>query len=63
MLKANWKDNAILFKGEKFIVKRGQFVSSRKQLAKETGIQESKIERILNTFKSEQQIEHRANSQ
>ena len=35
----------------------GQFISGRKQMAKETGINESKINRILGVMKSEQQIE------
>ena len=57
LLKANWKDNEILFQGKVLTIKRGQFLTSRKQLAKETGINESKVERILKTFKIEQQIE------
>lgn len=35
----------------------GQILTSRKALSKETGIQESKIERILKALKNEQQIE------
>ena len=57
LLKANWKDNEVLLGGKKIIVKRGQFLTSRNKLSIETGIQESKVERILKTFKSEQQIE------
>jgi len=38
-------------------IKRGEFITSRANLSKITGVQESKLERILNYLKSEQQIE------
>lgn len=57
LLKANWKEKSILYKGKRFPIKRGQFVTSRKSIVKETGINRSKVERILKTFESEQQIE------
>jgi DNA-binding transcriptional MocR family regulator len=43
-------------------LKKGQFVTGRKKLSQETGISESKIERILKVFESEQQIEQQTNS-
>jgi DNA-binding transcriptional MocR family regulator len=43
-------------------LKKGQFVTGRKKLSLETGISESKIERILKVFESEQQIEQQTNS-
>lgn len=35
----------------------GQFITSREQISVNTGVQESKVERALKLFKSEQQIE------
>jgi hypothetical protein len=43
-------------------LKKGQFITGRKKLSLETGISESKIERILKVFESEQQIEQQTNS-
>jgi hypothetical protein len=43
-------------------LKKGQFITGRKKLSFETGISESKIERILKVFESEQQIEQQTNS-
>ena len=57
LLKANHSQNEWLYKGKILKVMRGQFITSRRSLANETGINEMKIERILKCFKSEQQIE------
>lgn len=57
ILRANHQDAFILLDGKKFPIKRGQFLTSRTKLAAETGINESKVERILKCFESEQQIE------
>lgn len=57
LFRANHKEDNILFDGKEITLKRGQFITSRKSLSKETGIQESLIERILKFFKTEQQIE------
>jgi hypothetical protein len=59
LLMANHKEAKMIVNGVKMTVFPGQFVTSRPKMAADTGIQESKIERILKTFKSEQQIEHR----
>jgi hypothetical protein len=49
--------------GKKIICLPGQFTTGRKQLSEQTGISESKIERILNNFeKIEQQIEQQKTS-
>lgn len=45
------------FNGSRKILKPGQLITGRKKLSAETGINESKIERILKTFEKEQQIE------
>jgi hypothetical protein len=58
MFKANHKPKEFWFNGKNIKINRGQFITGRKKLSEETGINESKIERILNFFeKSEQQIE------
>lgn len=46
-----------MFNGELHALQPGQFITGRKSLAKETGISESKCERLLTFFKTEQQIE------
>lgn len=62
LLKANHK--GVEFMHGFSIVKLlpGQFVTGRKALSEETGIKESKIERILKMFEIEQQIEQQTNS-
>lgn len=56
LLKANHKQNEFWFNGKTVKVGRGQFITGRKELSKETGIAPTTIERILKTFESEQQI-------
>jgi hypothetical protein len=56
-IKATRKDREDWFAGEPITLKPGQFITGRKKLASETGIQESKIERILKCFQTDQQIE------
>jgi hypothetical protein len=53
LFKANHKDNFFEMK----LVKRGSFATSRKRIAEDTGINESKIERILKMLETEQEIE------
>jgi len=57
LFRANHKDMEIVFKDRPFKINRGQFISSRNKLSQETGIQESKVERILKCFEGEQQLE------
>lgn len=57
LLKANHDDNEWLYKDKLMKVKRGQFVTSRNTIVRETGINRSKVERILKCFENEQQIE------
>lgn len=60
LMKAAWSEREEMLGGKIITCKPGQFTTGRKQLASETGINESKIERILNYFeKIEQQIEQR----
>lgn len=57
LLKANHCQKEWLYKNKSFAVKPGQFITSRKALSYETGINQSQIERILKCFEIEQQIE------
>lgn len=58
IMKAAWTEREEILGGKIITCKPGQFTTGRKQLSKETGINESKIERILNYFeKVEKQIE------
>lgn len=54
----------IMFAGKPYKLKPGEFSTGRKMLAKETGIHESNIQRILSYFeKIEHQIEQRTDRQ
>lgn len=57
ILKAQFYEIETWFNGETLRLSPGQLVTGRKKLSEETGINESKIERILKTFEIEQQIE------
>jgi hypothetical protein len=58
LLKATHSGIEVFINGKNKILNPGQFITGRKKLSEETGINESKIERILNFFeKNEQQIE------
>lgn len=62
LLSANHRDKEMLLSGEKVIIKSGHFVCSRNTLSLKTGINESKVQRILKVFESEQMIEQQMNS-
>lgn len=57
LLRANHKVNEFMWNNEIIIIKEGQFITGRKELSIETGINESTIEKILNLFEKEHQIE------
>src|SRR3990167_7453307 len=57
MVLATHKAYKTVFDGKVIELQPGQFITSRKSLAKETDTQESKVERILKTLEIEQQIE------
>jgi len=57
LLSCNHKKNEILWNNKDIIIHEGSFLTGRKALSSETGINESKIERILKYFENEQQIE------
>lgn len=57
LMMANHAPSKRLINGRVVTVLPGQALTSRKSLAAKTGVQESKVERILSMLKSEQQIE------
>ena len=56
LLRANYKDREVLLDGKAKLIPAGSFVTSRPRICKDTGIERSKVERILKCFESEQQI-------
>jgi hypothetical protein len=59
---ASHKTTEFLFNNKVQKLEVGQLLTGRLQLAKDTGISESKVERILKCFESEQQIEQQKNN-
>lgn len=51
-----------VFGSETITLKPGQLITSRRTISQETGICESKVERVLNVLRAEQQIEQRSNT-
>jgi hemerythrin superfamily protein len=57
LLEANHKDKSFLFNGKKMDLKKGQLITGRKKLASSTGINESKVKRLLKMFSEEKLID------
>jgi hypothetical protein len=57
LLFACYEDHEFLWENKIILIKRGQLITGRKSLSVNSGISESKVERILKCFESEQQIE------
>ena len=62
LLNASHNEHPALFKGEKITLKPGQLITGRKSIALALHIDESKVERILKSLKSEQQIEQQTSN-
>jgi len=60
IFKATYAPKEFLFNETLERLQPGQFITSRRKLSVETGIHESKVERILNVFKIEHQIEQQS---
>lgn len=54
---AHQEGRAMMFSGKKISLDKGQLITGRDVLARKTHIHRSKVERILNFFENEQQIE------
>lgn len=57
LFSARRKPKEILFNGQIVKIMAGQLITGRRSLSQKTGIEESKVERILKVFENEQQIE------
>lgn len=62
LLKAAHSGFETWYNGYSMTLKPGQLITGRKKLSDETGINESKIERVLKFFETEQQIEQQKSS-
>lgn len=62
LLRANFKARKVMFNSSIVDLKKGQFICGRKTLSEETGINESKIYRLLAIFEKEKLIEQLPNS-
>lgn len=59
LMTATHKPHDVLFKGERITLNPGQFTAGRLQIAEKTGVSDAKVYRVIETLKSEQQIEQR----
>jgi len=57
LLHATHKDMLAFFGGSKILLKSGQLITGRKAISSALKVSETKVERVLNLLKSEQQIE------
>ena len=62
LLNACHDSHATLLNGKKITLVPGQLVTGRKKIADELDLSESKVQRVLNDFENEQQIEQQTNS-
>lgn len=62
LYEAKYKPCASLFGGKKIMLKPGQLTTGRKQIAQHFNITESKVQRVLKTFESEQMIEQQTSN-
>lgn len=61
LLHATHKERAAMWNGQKITLKAGELITGRKKIAEAMGVSPSKVFRILELFKSEQQIEQQTN--
>lgn len=62
LLNATHDTYPALFRGKKILLKPGQLLTGRKAIASRLSISESKVGRVLETFKNEQQIEQQTSN-
>jgi hypothetical protein len=60
IMRASYCEKELFLDGRVIRIKPGQFVTSRHRIGMDTDIQESKVERILKCFETEQQIEQQS---
>ena len=57
LLNATHTEYAVVFKGQKIILKPGQLITGREKIGDKFNIDPNKVQRILKIFENEQQIE------
>lgn len=62
LMKASHKPKEHLWNGQIVMLKPGEFITGRIRISQDTGIQESKVERLLNLFTTTGQIEQQTTS-
>lgn len=62
LISATYTEREHLYKGKIKVLKPGQMITGRRRLSRETGISESKIQRLLKLFENCHQIEQQTNS-
>ncbi len=62
LMKVTHKEYDTIFEGRRYTLKPGQQIFGRKSIASDLKVNESKVQRILKTFESEQQIEQQTSS-
>ena len=62
LLNATHDTYPVLFRGEKMYLEPGQLLTGRKAIAERLAISESKVQRVLDDFKSEHQIEQQTSN-
>ena len=62
LLEAAYEPRRVLFSGQVVVLKPGQFTAGRHQIAKATGVSESKVRRVIDAMKTDQQIDQRTSN-
>lgn len=62
LLNATHSDIPAIFKGDKITLHPGQLITGRKSISEKISVNESKVKRILQAFKSDQQIDQQASN-
>lgn len=62
LLNTTHKEYDVLFKGKRITLKKGQLITGRKSIAEKLKIDENKVQRILKTLETEQQIEQQSSN-
>lgn len=52
-----WEPTDVIFEGKRITIQAGQITTGRKVISQQTGVSESKVQRVLDCLESEQQIE------
>lgn len=60
LLTASHKKHKTIFGGKPVFLEAGQLITGRKKISEATGVNPSKVKRILNLFKTDQQIDQQA---